>query len=151
MKRKYSNFTLHSIHILRNQSPSAISEPVNYEIREGNELLWKKGFVYVFQFPNCFLEGMQRCNCFPARTSFLNTSYLFQSHYCNVRFAYIRNPLYIGGTCSVARTEVYRGLERWMNVLSKLNMRWKDDHMCTTTALQKCIRLHPENALPRSR
>ena len=35
---------------------------------------------------------MQRCNCFPARTSFLNTSYLFQSNYCNSRFAYIRNP-----------------------------------------------------------
>ena len=98
MKGKYSNFTLYSIHILRNQSPSAISEPVNYEMREGNELLWKKGFVYVFQFPNCFLEGMQRCNCFPARTSFLNTSYLFQSHYCNARFAYIRNPFYIRGT-----------------------------------------------------
>ena len=50
------------------------------------------------------------------------------------------------------RFTVYRrGLGRWMNVLSELNMRWKDDHMCTTTALQKCIRLHPENALPRSR
>ena len=39
---RFSNFTLHSIHILRNQSPSAISEPVYYEVREGNELLWKK-------------------------------------------------------------------------------------------------------------
>ena len=63
----------------------------------------KKGFVYVFQFPNCFLEGMQRCNCFPARTSFLNTSYLFQSNYCNSRFAYIRNPKNIPRTCPLRR------------------------------------------------
>ena len=111
----------------------------------------KKGLCMCFNFQIAVRKECKGVIVFRVRTSFLNTSYLFQSHYCNVRFAYIRNPLYIGGTCSVARTEVYRGLERWMNVLSKLNMRWKDDHMCTTTALQKCIRLHPENALPRSR
>ena len=38
------------------------------------------------------------------------------------------------------RFTVYRrGLETWMNVLSELNMRWKDDHvhMCITNALCK--------------
>ena len=65
----------------------------------------KKRFVYVFQFPNCFLEGMQCVIVFRARTSFLNTSYLFQSHYCNARFAYIRNQLYILGTGALDQHE----------------------------------------------
>ena len=34
-------------------------------------MMGKKGFVYVFQFPNCFSEGMQRCNCFPSAHQFL--------------------------------------------------------------------------------
>ena len=41
----------------------------------------------------CFFCWCDRClSVFRARTSFLNTSSLFQSHYCNARFAYLRNP-----------------------------------------------------------
>ena len=64
-------------------------------------MMGKKGFVYVFQFPNCFSE---------AHTSFLNTSYLFQSHYCNARFACIRNPLYIRGTGALTHNHTHSPL-----------------------------------------
>ena len=42
-----------------------------------------------------------------------NTSYLFQSHYCNARFAYIRNPLYIRGTGALHRLPSQRFHTAW--------------------------------------
>ena len=71
-------------------------------MREGNQLLWKNGFVYVFQFPNYF-SGRNATGVivFRACTSFFDTSYVFQSHYCNARFVPKMGFLYIGGTGSL--------------------------------------------------
>ena len=51
-----------------------------------------------FNFQIAFWKECKGVTVFQERTSFLNTSYLFQSHYCNARFAYIRNPKNIQGT-----------------------------------------------------
>ena len=61
----------------------------------------KKGLCMCFNFQIAFRKECQGVTVFGACTSFLNTSYLFRSYYCNARFAYIRNPKNITGTGAV--------------------------------------------------
>ena len=65
----------------------------------------KKGLCMCFNFQIAFRKECKGVIVFRARTSSLNKSYLFQSHYCNARFAYIRNQLYILGTGALDQHE----------------------------------------------
>ena len=89
----------------------------------------KKGLCMCFNFQIAFRKECKGVTVFRARTSFLNTSYLFQSHYCNARFAYIRNPKNIQGTGALGVDRQSRGLPvqdiagRFSNEKRKLSQR----------------------------
>ena len=70
----------------------------------------KKGLCMCFNFQIAFWKECKGVTVFRARTSFLNTSYLFQSHYCNAIFTYIRNPLCIRGTGALDAGDTFEGV-----------------------------------------
>ena len=74
----------------------------------------KKGLCMCFNFQIAFRKECKGVTVFRARTSFLNTSYLFQSHYCNARFAFIRNPFDRLGTGALVVSRRSCGKKEWM-------------------------------------
>ena len=73
----------------------------------------KKGLCMCFNFQILlFRKECNRCNCFPARTSFLNTSYLFLSHYCNARFVPKNGFLIYRGCAEPGPSRLYAHCQR---------------------------------------
>ena len=66
-----------------------------------------------FNFQIAFRKECKGVTVFRVRTSFLNTSCLFQSHYYSARCSYKRNPLYIRGTGALHRLPSQRFHTAW--------------------------------------